>query len=76
MYPLTELGKKCVHESQEGELGTEIWKKLETAAVVVVTANFALVLKCFFLHSLLFFFVSISFGSLPKESEICQVNLN
>lgn len=52
-----------------------MWKKLETAAVVV-TVNFALVLKCFSSPYYYSFSVSITFGSFPKECETCQVNIN
>lgn len=50
---IDRLGKKCIHENQPDGLNYIIWKKLETAAVVI-TVNFPLVsTKMFFLHSLL-----------------------
>ena len=76
-YSLTDLGENVYMKASRMDQVHKSGKKLETAAVVVITVNFPLVLtKMLFLHSLFFFFVSITFGSFPKESEICQVNLN
>lgn len=74
-YSLTDLGKTVYMKASRMDQVHKSGKKLETAAVVI-TVNFPLVsTKMFFLHSL-FFFVSITFVSFPKESEICQMDLN